>query len=588
MPEELRRRLAAILAADAVGYSRLMEDDEEGALARLKQCRRILDEAVERFHGRVFGGAGDSIVAEFASPVEAVRCAVAAQAGLGEFGASLPPESRMPFRIGIHLGDVIVDGDNLYGDGVNVAARLEQLADPGGILVSEDIVRQVGGKADAEFEAAGEHRLKNILRPVIVHRMILADPKGKRPANEQDRPYSPAARPEKPVVAVQPFRNLSGDPDQDYFADGIGEDIVTGLSKIPDILVISRDRSFGTEEKPFSVQQAREQHGARFMLEGSVRRAGERIRVTAQLADAETGTRLWADRYDRDLGDVFNVQDEVVGSILHALGAADGVIERAMRRRSQESRPDILSAYDCYLQARDQFYRHGDEGFDAAESLYRKAIALDGTFARAHSALAWLHFVRFKLFQTASFEDIRTDAYDLAQRALQLDPNDFRAHWVLGGLYLHDGRHEQSVTEFDKALRNNPNDANLLSWSAEVLVYCGRTAEALERCDEAIRLNPNCPDWYHWIRASALFHLGRYDDALAALERMSAPEHAGRLKAATLAHLGRMQEAGREAEAFLRLVPGFSIGKWSRTEFYADPAELERYVDGLRKAGLPG
>ena len=352
--------------------------------------------------------------------------------------------------------------------------------------------------------------------------------------------------------------------------------------------MISQNTTFADRDNPPTAREVHERYGAQFVLEGSVRKAGQRVRVTAQLADMSGDSQIWAERFDRDLDDIFAVQDEIVASILHALGAADGVLEKTIRQRSQGLSPERRTAYDFYLQGRDHFYRHGDAGFETAESLYEKAIDLDDGFGRAYSALAWLHFVRFKLFRTKAFEEIRDVARDLAQNALRLDKDDFRAHWVLGGLYLHEGKHAQSLAEFDKALGANPNDANLLAWSAEALVYCGREEEAVERCDRAIQLNPKCPDWYHWIKGSAYFHLGRYDDVLAALERMSATEFAGRLKAATYAQLGRLDEARQEASEFMKLVPGFSISRWAQSEHYSKPEELERYIEGQRKAGLPG
>ncbi len=342
--------------------------------------------------------------------------------------------------------------------------------------------------------------------------------------------------------------------------------------------------TFAERAAPLSAIHAKEAFGADFALEGSVRKAGDRTRVTAQLTDTSSGSQIWAERYDRDLEDVFALEDEIVGSILHALGAADGVIEETTRRRVWASGSLAWSAYDSYLRGRDRFYQHGDSGFREAEALFRQAIEQDEKFAPAYSALAWLYFVQFKLFRTHSFDEIRGKARELALQALRLDKTEFRAHWVLGGLFLHEGRRAQCLGEFEKAIAINPNDANLLAWSAEALVYCGEIDEALERCEAAIRLNPNCPDWYHWVMASALFHMGRYEDALAKLDRMSEPEHAGRLKAATYAHLGRNQEAQREAAKFMNLVPTFSISRWASTECYKDSCR----VTAIRRRSAPG
>jgi len=390
-----------------------------------------------------------------------------------------------------------------------------------------------------------------------------------------------------PSLAVLPFTNLSGDPEQEYFADGISEDIIIGLSKNPYLSVISRNSTFTFKGKSVRVQDVSEDLGAQYVLEGSVRKAGQRIRVTAQLIEAASDRHLWAERYDRDLDDIFAVQDEVVGSIVHALGATDGALEKSARKRSIETSVTNPSAYDCYLQAREYFYRPGDSGFEEAEALYEKAIELDPGFGRAYSGLASLHFLRFKLYLTASFETIEQKTLELALHAVRLDPDDYRAHWVLGRLYCHQGKHAQSLAEFDRALRINPNDANLLAISAEHLVYCGPVEEALERCQRAVRLNPNCPDWYWWQLGFCHFHLGRYEDALEALGRIIALDQSRRLLAATYAHLGRLEEARSEAEEFMKVAPSFSIKEWARTEPYTDPNELQRYVDGMRKAGLP-
>ncbi len=578
----MERRLAAILATDVVGYSRLIRADEEGTIAALTALRAdLIDPKIAEHHGRIVKLMGDGMLAEFASVVNAVRAAVETQQAEAEHNSDLPEDKRIVFRVGVNLGDVVIDGDDIHGDGVNVAARLEGLAEAGGICISGSVYDQVRDRLDLAFEDMGEQEVKNIDRPVRVHRWTgaAADP---MPGTEAERVLP---LPEKPTIAVLPFANLSGDPEQEYFADGISEDIITGLSKNPDVSVISRNSTFSYKGKPVRVREVSEDVGAQYVLEGSVRKAGQRIRVSAQLVDAASDRHLWAERYDRDLDDIFVVQDEVVGSIVHALGATDGALEKSARQRSIESSVTNLSAYDCYLQGRAHFYRHGDSGFEEAQVLYEKAIALDPGFARAYSALAVLHFVRFISFN-ASFESIERKVLDLALQSVRLDPDDYRAHWVLGRLYVHQGQHAQGLADFDRALRINPNDANLLANSGRALVYAGRAEEAVVRCKRAIQLNPNCPDWYWWQLGFSYFHLGRYEDALEALERMTAPDQSRRLLAAVYAHLGQLDEGRHKAEEFMKLVPNFSIREWAKTEPYTDPSELERYVDGLRKAGL--
>jgi adenylate cyclase len=579
----MERRLAAILAADVVGYSRLMEADEEATLVTLNACREVIDRLVATHRGRVFGSGGDSVIAEFTSPVEAVRCAVEIQQKIEARNADMPEDRRMRFRIGVNLGDVMAENENLFGDGVNVAARLEQLAVPGGIYVSDDLYRQVEGKADVAFDDLGEQRLKNLAKPVRVYSMRL----GAGESGATKTPSKGLPIPDRPSIAVLPFANMSGDPEQEYFSDGITEDIIASLSRIGWLFVIARNSSFVFKGRTVDVRRVSNELGVRYILEGSVRKAANRIRVTAQLIDAQSSAHLWVERYDRDLDDIFSVQDEIVGSIVHALGAADGVLEKSERQRSLETQVKNLTAYDCYLQGRDQMDRQGDANFESAEGLLRKAIALDAGFAQAYSALAWLHFLRFKLIRTESFEDIRQKALDLALHSVRLDQNDYRAHWVLGFLYSHEGKHAQGLAQFDRALSINPNDANVLVWSSEVLVYWGRMEDAMERCQRAMRLNPNCPDFYFWMLGFSYFHLGRYEEALAALERMTAPGYARRLLVATYAHLDRLEEARSEAEEYMKVDPDFSITTWAKTEHYTDPTERQRYVDGLRKAGLP-
>ena len=590
----MKRRLAAILATDVVGYSRLIRADEEGTITALKALRvDLIDPKIAEHHGRVVKLMGDGMLAEFPSVVDAVRAAVETQAAVAKHNAGLPEDKRIEFRVGVNLGDVVIDGNDIHGDGVNVAARLESLAEPGGICISGKVYEEVRDRTDLAFEDLGEQQVKNIDRPVRVWRWIA---NAGVTASVSAKTNEPFQLPDKPTIAVLPFVNLSGDPEQEYFADGISEDIITGLSKNPDLFVISRNSTFTFKGKSVRIRDVSEDLGAQYVLEGSVRKAGQRIRVTAQLIDATRDRHIWAERYDRDLDDIFAVQDEVVGSIVHALVGTDGALERLARQRSIEASTTTQSAYDCYLKAREFYYRHRDAGgsltawsvgIEEAEVLFEKTIELDPGFARAYSALAWLHLQRFKLLLTASFESMEQKVLDLAFHALRLDPDDYRAHMTLGRLYSYQGKHAKGRAEFDRALRINPNDTNVLAVSANALVYCERVDEALERCQRAILLNPNAPDWYWWTLGFSYFHLGRYEEALEALERMTAPDKARRVLAATYAHLGRLDEARHEAEEFMKVVPNFSIKEWARTEPYTDPNELQRYVDGMRKAGLP-
>jgi TolB-like protein/Tfp pilus assembly protein PilF len=577
----MKRRLAAILFYDVVDYSSRMAADETSTYEALKTCRAmVIHPLIEEMNGRIVKLMGDGALIEFNSVVDAAACAVAVQERLAERRALHTNQTPIEFRIGLHLGDVIVDGDDVYGEGVNIAARLETLAEPGCVCLSEDAFRQLRGRVSHEFKDLGEQRIKGQDQPLRVFQSV----PGTAGGAEQSTPRRGSKR---PTIGVLPFANLSQDNEERYFVEGITDDIITSLSKFTNIDVISRNSSFALKDRALGTREIAQKLGARFLVSGSARRLGQEVRVSAQLIDAVDDRQVWAERYDRSLEDIFAVQDEVVGSIVHAIGTGDGVIERSYRRQVKEKPETSLNAYDCFLRARDYFYSAYDTGYDQAERLYERAIELDPNFARAYSALAWLVFLRFKHLRAESFEAVEARAFDLASKSISLDPNDYRGHWALGGIYSYQKKHAQSLAAIGRATQINPNDADLLAWSSGVYVHAGRLETALSSCQRAIRLNPNCPDWYWWEIGNVYFHQARLDEALSALQKMSDPGQAHRLLAATLAHLGRLDEAAMHASAFLKLVPGFSVNEFSEAEPYQDPAELDRYVSGLRLAGLP-
>ncbi len=419
----MERRLAAILAADVVGYSRLIRADEEGTIAALKALRAdLIDPKIVEHHGRIVKLMGDGMLAEFASVVDAVRAAVETQRAVAERNADLPKDKRIEFRVGINLGDVVIDGDDIHGDGVNVAARLEGLAEQGGICISGGVYDQVRDRIDVPFEDMGEQEVKNIDRPVRVWRWVVGEPVPPGPAKADE----PLPLPDKPSIAVLPFTNMSGDPEQEYFSDGITEDIITGLSKNPDLFVISRHSTFAFKGQSVKVKDISRELGVRYVLEGSIRKAGQRIRVTAQLIDATTDHHLWAERFDRKMEDIFAVQDEICGIILHNVGAAGGKLELSARAAAMHKDTNSLRAYDYYLRGREHAYRYRDEGFSEAQELYGKAIELDPEFARAHSALAFM-YARWIHFGAEDPEGLLAKALEMAQRAVHLDPSDYRA-----------------------------------------------------------------------------------------------------------------------------------------------------------------
>jgi adenylate cyclase len=391
----VERKLAAIFAADIAGYSRLMAGDEIGTLARLKACRTIIDGLIATHRGRIFNTAGDSVVADFASAVDAVQCAVAVQAAITTESAKQPADEPMQFRIGVHVGDVMVDGENLLGDGVNIAARLEALAEPGAICVSAAAHGQIGNKLPLAFDDLGDQQVKNMAQPIRVYRVQAATPV----------PQYVAALPlpDKPSIAVLPFQNMSGDPEQEYFTDGMVEDIITALSRIRWLFVIARNSSFVYKDRPVDVKQVGREFGVRYVLEGSVRKAGNRVRITAQLIDAITGTHLWADRYDRDLSDIFAVQDEITASVA---GVIEPALAEAEQQRVLRKPPERLDAWEAYQRGLWHFYKYGPEENKTAQTFFRQAIALDPNFAPGHYgyslALAW----DFWLYSTRSLSDV--------------------------------------------------------------------------------------------------------------------------------------------------------------------------------------
>jgi adenylate cyclase len=407
------RRLAAILAADVVGYSRLMGADEEGTLAALKELRRELaDPRIDEHRGRIVKTTGDGVLVEFASIVDAVRCAVAVQRGMAAHNAAVPIDRRIEFRIGINLGDIIVEDDDIFGDGVNIAARLEALAEPGGICVSRVVRDQVHDKLDFAFEDRGEHQIKNIARPVHVYRI---------PISESAPVKAPLPLPDKPSIAVLPFANMSGDPEQEYFVDGMVEEIITALSRIRWLFVIARNSTFTYKGRPVDVKEVGRQLGVRYVLEGSVRRAGQRVRITAQLIDALTGTHLWADRFDGSLGDVFELQDQVAVSVV---GVIEPALQVAEMRRSAARPTTDLGAYDLYLRALATFFPTTKERVLEALGLLDQALAIDRHYGPALSWAATCHLQVIRDGWAEDPESSRRKAGDLARQSLQVGEND--------------------------------------------------------------------------------------------------------------------------------------------------------------------
>jgi adenylate cyclase len=576
------RRLAAILAADVAGYSRLMGADEEGTLERLKTLRReLLDPKIAEHKGRIVKTTGDGLLVEFASVVDAVRCAVAVQQAMPERNTGVGVDSRIELRIGINLGDVIVEGDDLYGDGVNIAARLEDIAEPGGICISEDTFRQVRGKVEAEFEDIGEQSLKNIARPLRVYRV------GAAPAARQ--PISPPAAlplPDKPSIAVLSFANMSGDPEQEYFADGMVEEIITALSRIRWLFVIARNSSFIYKGQAADVKRVGRELGVRYVLEGSIRKAGNRVRVTAQLIDAISGAHVWADRYDRDLSDIFAVQDEITASVA---GVIEPALAEAEQQRVLRKPPERLDAWEAYQRGLWHLYKYGAEDNKAAQTFFQQAIALDPNFAPGHYGYSLALFYDIWLYSTRPIADADERMLEEARIAVSLDDKDAMAHAVLAFIRGWFGEWEPAIAEARTALVLNPNSAFAMAILGRVLYGGGFRHEAVDQLRRAIRASPHDPLTWSWTSFLGTCQFNSQDFA-AALETLREvirlrPGHflAHHHIPACLAYLGRSQEA-REALNSVRAQFPEQFQRMQQRPSYRRLDDWDLLIEGLRLA----
>ncbi len=582
--QRVQRRLAAILAADVVGYSRMMRENEAGTLAQLKTHRiEVFDPHIDEHNGRIVKTTGDGVLVEFASAVDATECAIKIQRALARRNEDVPLGHRIELRIGINLGDIIVDGDDIYGDGVNVAARLEGLCDTGEVYVSAAVHDQVDGKIEAVFEDLGEHMVKNIDKPIRVYR---ARAQSEETANTADK-TEPSPVSDKPSIAVLPFDNMSGDPEQEYFSDGISEDLITALSRIRHFNVIARNSTFSYKGTSPDIRQVSKELGARYIVEGSVRKSGSRVRVSAQLIDGTTGNHVWAERYDRDLQEIFAVQDELT---LTLVGAIEPEMNKSEQQRAVTNRVENLDAWELYHRGMWHMSRQTPEDLRVASSLFQQATELDGNFAPAHAAYAHC-FTRIRLMGTD--EGDRERALKSARRAIELDNSDATAHVALGLVQMHDREHGQAIAEFETATRLNPGSAQTHHFLGTALMHAGRADEALPHLAEAIRLSPADPDaaLFNSRIGMAHFYLGDYEAAVQWTEKgirlpgSNWPMRAFRV--AALAQLGRDNDASDALAELLRFRPDITLSFVRNRLPTADAAYRENLFDGLRKAGLP-
>ncbi|MEE8188600.1 MAG: tetratricopeptide repeat protein [Kiloniellales bacterium] len=624
----MERRLAAILAADVVGYSRLMGRDEEGTLARLTAFRKeLMEPCIARHHGRMVKLMGDGALVEFASVIDAVNCAVETQGAIAERNAARTEGERIHFRVGINVGDIIVEDDDIYGDGVNIAARLEGLARPGGICISGKVYDEVHSKLDLTYQSMGAQRVKNIEEPVRAYSILLdgeAAPakgvRGRRGLGTAQlagaaalllvlvaggiafwlQPWETAVAPtlmqdltivlkeDRPSIAVLPFDNLSGDPEQEYFVDGMTEDLITDLSQVSGLLVIARNSVFTYKGKAVKVQEVGRELGVKYVLEGSVRRIGDRVRINAQLVSAEDGSHLWAERFDREITDVFALQDEVTQRIVSALAIKLTQGERERLSRASETNPE---AYDMLLRGLEYLRRYTREDMREARAYFERAIALDPDFARGHADLA----LSLSNELRAGWADDPAATLERAMKhgrhALALDPTTREVYFALGSLYLRQRRHEDAMASNLTVLKLDPNYADSYAQMAWILIYAGRPEEALEFMSKAMRLNPRHAFFYRAILAQAYFHLERFEKAAEELVKVNQlnPQFLfGRqYLAATYGQMGRLEDAQWEGDEIATLQPGFTLSAERARSQYKNESDREFFIEGLRKAGLP-
>ena len=578
--ERVQRRLAAILVADVAGYSRLMGSDDEGTLAGLKAGRELIDLKSKEYRGRIVNTPGDSALVEFASAVDATRCAMEIQKEMAERNAVIPEDRRIEFRIGINVGDVIVDdrGD-IYGDGVNMAARVESLAKPGTLCLSDEAYRQIRGKLPIDVSDIGEHQLKNIAQPVRVYSVWLDD-------------APPLALPDKPSIAVLPFENLSGDPKQEYFADGVSEDIITELSRFSDLFVIARNSSFKYKGKAVDVRQVGRDLGVRYALEGSIRRGGDRVRISAQLVDSGTGAHRWAERYDRELKDVFAIQDEVARTIAAILAAH---VNKAEAERTLLKPPATWHAYDHYMRAAAAWASFQsswklDQLLETRRHL-ADSLKIDPKYARAYSLLAsthrvaWLNPVNDEYLSPAALDR----AITLARTAIELDPNLPEAYAELAYNIIRKSDFDGSMVAAERAIALNPNFVDYRL--AQVFYSVGQPTKAIEIAKAQMRLDPFHPHFAPLIAGIAYYLLKEYQGAQRWLREATgrAPNHqyGHAFLAAAYAQLGRVEDARSEAAEVLRVNPQYTIGTQKQVSILKRLEDSDHLIDGLRKAGLP-
>jgi TolB-like protein/class 3 adenylate cyclase/Tfp pilus assembly protein PilF len=639
--QEIKRKLVAILSADVKGYSRLMGEDEVGTIRTLNIYKELMANFIQQNHGRVVDAPGDNVLAEFVSVVDAVRCAAEIQKELKTRNANLPENRKMEFRIGVNLGDVVEDGEQILGDGVNIAARLESLSDAGGICISGTVFDHVRNKLDYGYKYLGEQTVKNIALQVRIYKILLEpqtagsviDEKKAKPKQWRRatiglvivvivalaavaiwqlyfRPTRPpvevASRekmayplPDKPSIAVLPFVNMGGDPEQAYFADGMTEDLITDLSKVAGLFVIARNSTFVYKGKATDVREVAKTLGVRYVLEGSVRRSGAEVRVNAQLIDATTGGHVWADRYDGDLKNIFAFQDKVTHNVVAALAVE---LTKDDRERVARRGTENTQAYDVFLKGWQHYLRQTPEDFRAAIVQFKKAVELDPKYGRPYAALAATYWEAYTRYWDVALgfsrgRETHFQAEQFLTKAMR-DPTPL-AHQVASAMFLHKQQHDEAIAEAKRAIASDPNDADGYVALANALSFTGKPSEALEQVERAIRLNPHYPPYYLYQLGLAQFGMKRLDEAATSLERaltLNRDDYwSQRLLLATYGLLGRRVDAGKLLETIKRNEKRGQIASMDPLTIravtywysFSERADVERFAEGLRKAGVP-
>jgi adenylate cyclase len=584
-PEVLRveRRLAAIFAADVAGYSHLMHEDEVGTLGTLTSCREIMDGLISEYGGRIANTAGDSVLAEFPSIVDAVQCAALVQEKLRDSNAIRGRENRLEFRIGLHVGDVMVRGHDLLGDGVNIAARIQALAEPGGVMISGKAYDEIAGKVDVEFEDRGEQQVKNVTRPVRVYALSGGVPRGAA------RAPSPLL-PDKPSVAVLPFANLSGDADPGYLADGIVEELIAALSRVRSFFVISRNSTFAYKEKAIDPRQVSRELGVRYVVEGSLRRSGNRLRIIAQLIDATTGNQIWGERYEGEVSDIFDLQDRVTEAVV---GAIEPNITISEIERARRKRPDSLSAYDLVMRALPAVWSQDTETTEEGLRLAERAITLDARYALPKALAAWCYAQRLVYLRTKNIAEDRSKATRLAGHAARLEPNDPLVLTCAGAAYSGTGQFPLAQTLIERALTLDPNSAWAWNRSGWLNVYIREPDRAIQHFQRAMRLSPIDPFMFNLFHGMGAAHFGKAEYAEAArwvekcLREKPDAVWANRLLTAAYYHAGNIEEAKRAFAAFLVHFPEMTTSKILELTPVSSQQVHEKFAEAFRALGLP-